>query len=172
MKKSIVISKLIVFVLLSLIASTSFIEYSWDRYNKGVYLDKKGYIEKFCKKEYVEELCKYQNELLKSELGTNFTYSLTVTFLGLLIIIGGYETIIFLVDLKVKKLIPSADTLPIQHKSFLTIDEAGELSGLPVNFLKRAIKQDKLKVVKIGKSELLNKNELHKFIEERNYLGC
>jgi len=96
MKKTELLSRIIVFLALVLIVTPCYVLYSQNRYDQGVNLKKQ---------EYIAEYDKYKNELLNSKRGVNFIYSLIVTFVGLLIIVGGYETIVFLVSLPIKKLI-------------------------------------------------------------------
>ncbi|MGB5631171.1 MAG: hypothetical protein WBM86_00150 [Waterburya sp.] len=88
MKSKDMISRIIVFLLLVFTVSPMFKIYSTDRYNSGKNLTKKEYIENF--EQSKKELLSYKNS-------TAFPYSLTVTFLGLLIIVGGYELVVFVV---------------------------------------------------------------------------
>ena len=88
MKKKELISRIIVFLTLVIIITPLFIGYSWNRYNDGKSLTKS---------EYINDFTRYRQELLDSKKGTNTAYSLTVTFIGMLIIVGGYELIVFTV---------------------------------------------------------------------------
>lgn len=88
MKKKELISRIIVFLLLVIVITPLFITYNWNRYNNGTNLTKN---------EYINDFARHRKELLDSKKGTNFAYSLTVTFIGMLIIVGGYELIVFAV---------------------------------------------------------------------------
>ncbi|VEP13104.1 conserved hypothetical protein [Hyella patelloides LEGE 07179] len=88
MKKKELISRIIVFVLLVFTISPMFTLYSINRYNYGKNLNKEEYLKRFDQ---------YKKELLDLKKSTDFTYSLITTFLGLLIIVGGYEIIIFII---------------------------------------------------------------------------
>ena len=82
------ISRIIVFLALVVLVALSYRQYNVNRYNEGINLNRQKYLDKFLQ---------YQQELLDSKKGTSYTYSLMVTFLGLLIIVGGYEAIVFVV---------------------------------------------------------------------------
>ncbi|AOW99344.1 hypothetical protein BJP34_07630 [Moorena producens PAL-8-15-08-1] len=160
MKKPEFISKVFLFIVLVLMTSTLFVDFNEDRYKKGLNLKEE---------EYVADFSKHKQELLDSKKGTNFIYSLTVTFVGLLIIIGGYETLIFIISLQIKKVIHS--TVSIESKSLLTIDDMEHLTGLSKSYLKHAIEKGEIKVKKIQKSDLANvkvkRSELDKFVDEQ-----
>ena len=103
MKKKELISRIIVFFALVFIITPLFIAYNWDRYNNGKNLTKIDYVNNFTT---------YRQELLDSKRGTNPSYSLTVTFLGMLIIVGGYELIVF----TVKTLVFSSKATPNRRR--------------------------------------------------------
>ena len=82
------ISRIIVFLALVVLVALSYQQYNVNRYNEGINLNRQEYVDKFYQ---------YQQKLLDSKKGTSYTYSLMVTFLGLLIIVGGYEAIVLVV---------------------------------------------------------------------------
>ena len=88
MKSKDLTSRIIVFLALVVLVTLSYRQYNVNRYNEGINLNRQEYLDKFPQ---------YRQELLDSKKGTSFTYSLMVTFLGLLIIVGGYEAIVFVV---------------------------------------------------------------------------
>ena len=90
MKNKTMFSRIIVFLILVFTVSPMFTKYSKHQYNNGQQLTKKEYIKNFKKSK--EELLSYQKS-------TAFSYSLIVTFLGLLIIVGGYELVVFIVKI-------------------------------------------------------------------------
>ncbi|NES66479.1 MAG: hypothetical protein F6K24_15085 [Okeania sp. SIO2D1] len=107
MKNIELISKIIVFSVLVIVVTFYFREYSLDRYNQGILLDKK---------EYISNFDRYKTELLSSKKDISLPYSLTVTFIGLLIIIGGYELIVFIVSLFIKLMVNNRNSIDIEKK--------------------------------------------------------
>ncbi|GFZ92720.1 hypothetical protein [Okeania sp. KiyG1] len=107
MKNIELISKIIVFSVLVIVVTFYFREYSLDRYNQGILLDKK---------EYISNFDRYKTELLSSEKDISLPYSLMVTFLGLLIIVGGYELIVFIVSLFIKLMVNNRNSIDIEKK--------------------------------------------------------
>ncbi len=77
-------------MLLVFTVSPMFIIYSASRYNNDKKLTEQEYLKQF--KQSKEELLSYQDS-------TNFPHSLIVTFLGLLIVVGGYELVVFIVQI-------------------------------------------------------------------------
>lgn len=96
MKKIELIAKIVIFLLLVPLVNFSFVQYSQEKYNEGINLSKH---------EYIAEYENHKNELLKFKKSTDYAESLITTFLGLLIIVGGYESIVFIVSFQLKKLI-------------------------------------------------------------------
>ncbi|NET47116.1 hypothetical protein [Okeania sp. SIO2B3] len=107
MKNIELVSKVIVFSVLVIVVTFYFREYSLDRYNQGILLDKK---------EYISNFDKYKSELLSSKKDISLPYSLMVTFLGLLIIVGGYELIVFIVSLFIKLMVNNRHSIDIEKK--------------------------------------------------------
>ncbi|NEN88177.1 MAG: hypothetical protein F6K48_04285 [Okeania sp. SIO3H1] len=105
MKKIELVSRVIVFLILVIVVTFYFREYSLDRYDRGILLDQK---------EYISNFEQYKSELLSSEKDISLPYSLTVTFIGLLIIVGGYELIVFIVSLFIKLMVNNRNSIDIE----------------------------------------------------------
>ncbi len=86
--------RLIVFVLLVIVMSSMFTQYSRDRYERGITLTKNQYIENYSS---------FKEELLSSKPYRQYGNSLLATFLPMLIIIGAYEGIILLLSIYLRK---------------------------------------------------------------------
>ncbi|NEQ76474.1 MAG: hypothetical protein F6K23_27635 [Okeania sp. SIO2C9] len=99
------VSRIIVFLALVIVVTFYFREYSLDRYNQGILLDKK---------EYISNFDEYKNELLSSTENFSLRYSLTSSFIALLIIVGGYELIVFIVSLLIKLMVNNRNKIDIE----------------------------------------------------------
>ncbi|NES63836.1 MAG: hypothetical protein F6K24_00270 [Okeania sp. SIO2D1] len=107
MKKIEFVSRVIVFFVLVIVVTFYFIEYNLDRYNQGILL---------YGKECIPNFDEYRSELLSSKENISLPYSLMVTFLGLLIIVGGYELIVFIVSLFIKLMVNNRHSIDIEKK--------------------------------------------------------
>lgn len=99
------VSRVIVFLVLVIVVTFYFREYSLDRYNQGILLDKK---------EYISNFDEYKNELLSSTENFSLRYSLTSSFIALLIIVGGYELIVFIVSILIKFMVNNRNKIDIE----------------------------------------------------------
>ncbi|NES65372.1 MAG: hypothetical protein F6K24_08970 [Okeania sp. SIO2D1] len=99
------VSRIIVFLALVIVVTFYFREYSLDRYNQGILLDKK---------EYISNFDEYKNELLSSTENFSLRYSLTSSFIALLIIVGGYELIVLIVSLLIKLMVNNRNKIDIE----------------------------------------------------------
>lgn len=90
------VSRVIVFLALVIVVTFYFREDMLYKYNQGIFIDKK---------EYISNFDEYKNELLSSKENFSLPYSLTGSFIALLIIVGGYELIVFIVTLLIKFMI-------------------------------------------------------------------
>jgi excisionase family DNA binding protein len=59
-----------------------------------------------------------------------------------------------------------ANPVPIADRLALSLDEAAQLSGLPRTFLVKNIHDGKLTAVRVGRSYLVKRSELNRFVQE------
>lgn len=100
-------SRVIVFFVLVIVVTFYYREDIIDRYNQGILLDQK---------EYISNFYQYKSELLSSKEYFSLSYSLTGTFIALLIIVGGYELIVFIVSLLIKLMVNNRNKTDIEKK--------------------------------------------------------
>jgi len=58
-----------------------------------------------------------------------------------------------------------SNPVPVAERLMLTLAEAAQLSGLPRSYLVQAIRNGKLKAVKIGRAQFLKRSELNQFVQ-------
>jgi excisionase family DNA binding protein len=59
-----------------------------------------------------------------------------------------------------------ANPVPVADRLTLSLEEAAQLSGLPRTFIVKNIHDGKLKAVRIGRSYLVKRSDLNRFVQE------
>lgn len=90
------ISRFIVLVIIVLVLTASFVQYSKDRYDRGG---------KLTEKEYIEEFNAFKEELSSAKPYTSYANSFFVVLLSMVLIVASYEATVFLISLYLRKII-------------------------------------------------------------------